>query len=184
MTNPIPPCEQSVLFPIVGESMLEYGNKQTAGISYKSWLTENYGIRHVSVDWNGKDGALPLDLRKPLDLGLFDMCTNFGTTEHISEQYQPWKSLHDHCAVDGVVVCATPIPGDWCWHGNHYPTEEFYIQFAERNGYEVEILKVGQEAPRRCFYVRMLKVESMEFTMPEGITMYFNTIRPRGARDT
>lgn len=182
MFNPIPEHELDVLLPLVGETMLEFGNKQTSGVSYKTWLTENYGIEHTSIDWNGKDGALPLDLREPLDLGLFDMCTNFGTTEHISTQYQPWKSLHDHCATGGVIACATPIPGDWCWHGHFYPTEDFYLQFAERNGYEVEKLYVAQKAPTRCFYVRLAKVDDVPFVMPDDDTLYRNTIRPRPPR--
>jgi hypothetical protein len=65
--------------PLVGTSMLELGDKQDAGRVYKPWF-ESLGFRHVSVDINGLNGALPLDLREPLNLGTFDMVCNIGTS--------------------------------------------------------------------------------------------------------
>lgn len=179
MKNPIPEYCHRFFYPIVGTRMLELGNKKTGDVSYKSYLTAQ-GIEHVSIDWNGQDGALPLDMRKPLpDLGLFDMITNFGCTEHVSEQYHIWESLHRLCKVGGVMIHMCPFPGDWWWHGTHYPSWEFYTQFAERNGYQIQHIGIGREYPNRNIDVRMVKVQDLPFTMPDADTMFYNEMRPR-----
>ena len=170
MLNPIPPEEEKVLFPLHGKTMLELGNKQTRGVSYKSVLT-NLGIDHTSVDWNGLDGALSLDLREPLDLGQFDMVTNFGTTEHVSEQRPVWENVHNACKVGGISCGATPLPGDWPGHGMHYPTMEFYEEFARLNGYEITILEIWRDAPKRNIYYRMERVEEKPYTHPKPSLM-------------
>jgi SAM-dependent methyltransferase len=177
--NPIPQPEQDILFPIVGKTMLELGNKKTNGVSYKSWLVSHYGIDHTSVDLNGLDGALVLDLRKPLNFGLFDVVTNFGTSEHVSEQEPVWRNIHEACAVGGVMCGATPHPGDWHWHGDWYPTMDFYEQLAELNAYRVEILMVAQDKPVRNIYYRMIKQHDGDFVMPPTETIYHNKIRPK-----
>lgn len=177
--NPIPEYCNHFLFPLVGTRMLELGNKKTNGVSYKSWF-EAHGITHVSVDWNGEDGAIPLDMREPLpDWEPFDMVTNFGCTEHVETQYNIWESMHRLCKVGGVQIHMCPMPGDWWWHGNHYPKESFYRQYAERNGYTIKHLAIGREHPNRNIDVRMVKVEHKPFVMPPAETMYYNEMRPR-----
>jgi len=179
--NPLPLHEENVLFPLVGKKMLELGNKKTGGVAatYKEWLSSNYDVDHTSVDINGLDGALKLDLREPLDLGQFDMVTNFGTSEHVSSQEPVWRNIHDACVVDGVMCGATPFPGDWHWHGDWYPTMEFYEQLAELNSYRVEVLMIAQEKPTRNIYYRMVKLKDSDFVMPPLDTIYHNTIRPK-----
>src|ERR1041384_5416258 len=103
MTAPAIP-QWDLFLPLDGvTSMLELGNKVTgAGLVYKS-VFEAMGIRHVSVDWNGKDGALPLDLRQPLNLGRFDMVTNFGTSEHVEDnQKAVWRNIIE--ATDKILI--------------------------------------------------------------------------------
>ena len=78
--------------------MLELGNKRnTPRHIYKAFF-EARGFRHVSVDINGSDGALRKDLTEPLGLGTFDMVSNIGTTEHVSEgdyagQVACWRNI-------------------------------------------------------------------------------------------
>jgi SAM-dependent methyltransferase len=177
--NPVPEYCRHFTYPLVGNRMLELGNKITNGISYKSWFTAQ-GIEHVSVDINGLDGALPLDLRKPIDLGQFDMVTNYGTSEHVVDnQAQVWENIHRACKVGGVIICMCPSPGDWWWHGSWYPSWEFYTQFAERNGYQIEHIAIGREHPNRNIDVRMVKVKDLPFTMPDADTMFYNEMRAR-----
>jgi len=40
--------------------------ESAGGLSYKDWFTRHCNIEHVSVDVNGLNGALALDLRQPL----------------------------------------------------------------------------------------------------------------------
>ncbi len=77
INNPLPADEQSIIWPIVGDTMLELGNKRNPDGVYKLYF-ESIGIKHTSIDWNGQDGALNLDLRKPIDMPPFDMVTNIG----------------------------------------------------------------------------------------------------------
>jgi SAM-dependent methyltransferase len=158
--------------------MLELGNKQTGDHSYKRYF-ESIGITHTSVDWNGRDGALPMDLREPLNLGTFDMVTNLGTTEHVDRQRPVWENIHNAVKVGGVFVSMCPMPGDWHWHGEYYPTTEFYEQFAAMCGYRIDHMAIGREAPNRNIDVRMTKLVDVPFAMPNDVTMYRNKIRPR-----
>jgi SAM-dependent methyltransferase len=159
--------------------MLELGNKKTGDVSYKSFF-ESIGFEHVSVDWNGEDGALPLDMRLPLpDWEAFDMVTNFGCTEHVSVQEPIWESIHRLCKVGGVYIGMCPAPGSWWWHGEFYPTEEFYRQFAALNGYQIEHLAVGREYPNCNIDARLRKVADKPFVMPPYDLMFYNEMRPR-----
>ena len=137
-------------------------------------------IEHVSIDIQGGYGSLPLDLTKPIHMEWFDMVTNFGTTEHVIQQEPVWRNIHNLLAVDGVLVSMTPYPGDWWWHGEYYPTEDFYLQFARLNGYEVEHMGIGRETPYRNIDVRMKKTCDDEFVMPDINLLYRNKRRPRG----
>jgi hypothetical protein len=174
--NPVPKDEQSVIWPLVGTRMLELGCKENRNGVYK-WYFESIGIDHTSIDWNGLYGSLPLDLRKPVDLPPFDMVTNIGTTEHVSEQEPCWRNIHNLTKVGGVIASATPREGDWWWHGEHYPRFEFFEQFAELNGYRIERLAEGLEFPNRNLYARMVKLEDRAFVMPSLDTIFVNERR-------
>jgi len=178
MKSPVPEYIDHFLYPLVGNRMLELGNKKTGNASYKSYFVQQ-GIDHVSIDWNGMDGALKMDLRKRIELDPFDMVTNFGTTEHVSEQYPVWENIHRLCKVGGVIVSMCPMPGDWWWHGEWYPKESFYVEFARLNCYMIEHLAIGRQHPNRNIDVRMVKVDDMDFVMPPIEHMFRNTIRPR-----
>lgn len=179
MKNPIPEYCHHFFYPIVGTRMLELGNKKTGDITYKAYLTA-LGIDHVSVDINGLDGALRMDLRNPLNLGQFDMVTNFGCSEHVVDNQEAvWRNIHEAVKVGGVYIGMCPAPGDWWWHGNWYPSWEFYVQFADRNGYKIEHIGIGREHPNRNVDVRLLKVKDLPFTMPDADTLFYNEMRPR-----
>lgn len=182
ISNPIPDYTNIILLPLIGDRMIELGRKKTKidneWITYKSYF-ESIGYDHVSIDIQGGYDSLALDLRQPIEIDPADMVTNFGTTEHVSSQSPAWMNIHNFCKVDGVIISMCPYPGDWWWHGIHYPTEEFYIQFAERNGYSIEYLGIGRDYPYRNVDVRMKKEKDMKFTMPDNETIYRNHQRPR-----
>ena len=181
--NPIPNDEWEYIDPLGDtKSMLELGNKKNANGIYKHYF-ESIGIQHTSVDWNGEDGALKLDLREPQyqRLGQFDMITNIGTTEHVSYQQGVWENIHNCCKVGGVIVSITPYHDgrSWWWHGDWYPTEMFFERFAELNGYDIEKMGIGREIPNQNLCVRLQKNRSARFKMPEPETIVKNVIRPR-----
>ena len=88
----------------------------------KSYL-KSLGVEHTSIDINGKRGALPLDLTGVFPeaewAGKFDMVTNFGTIEHVNDQYAVFKNAHLFIRKGGVMIHAIPPVG---WWRRHCPT--------------------------------------------------------------
>ena len=158
--SPLPALEQAILDPLPPPGlMLELGNKHNLSVKraggdgvYKNWF-QALGWDHTSVDINGKDGALPLDLTQDQDLGQFDLVTNFGTTEHIgddiAQQGVAWRNIHRACA--GLFVSVTPLPGDWPTHGRWYPTRTF---FESLQWLDIERIYIAGTGRKRCWYVR------------------------------
>ena len=176
------PEEWAYYSPLVGSSMLELGGKVNAGVTYKGWF-ESLGFRHVSIDWNGEHGALVRDLRIPLwsELGQFDMVTNIGTSEHVGDQRGVWENIHMMTKAGGIYVGQCPYHDgqSWWWHGEWYPTEEFYQSFAELNGWTIERMGRGKEPPHENLYVRMAKGKDCPFVMPDLSLIKQNKMRPR-----
>jgi len=172
----IPKNEIDVISPLSDyygneiKTVLEFGCKKNSSGTYKSDF-ESLGIRHVSVDKNGKDGSLEYDFQTPLwnTLGTFDMVTNIGISEHYENQYSFWENMHNCLRVGGVLVSITPHDGDFLKHGILYPTIKFYEEFASKNGYEIEKLYIGGNSPRRMIFTRMYKKTDDKFKMPNDI---------------
>jgi len=160
--------ERKLYSPLVGESMLELGNKRKNKMLYKD-VFQRLGFRHVSVDMNGLDGALKLDLRKPLNLGTFDMVTNIGTSEHVSQhdfngQIACWRNIVEAMHIGSVLVSIGPLQGSpkWLRHGRWYAQPQFYRELAELNGLEAERIY----ADSNQVYARLRKTEQVDFIMP------------------
>ena len=169
--------------PLVGKTMLELGGKQDGGRVYKPYF-ESFGFKHTSVDWNGEFGALVMDLRKPLNLGTFDMVTNIGTSEHVSEkdyagQIACWRNILAAMHVGTVLICDTPKPGYWKGHGTWYPQMTFYSELARLNGLKVERLLENDWRPdkpgRPVISARLVMRESMPFVMPDRQHLFCST---------
>lgn len=178
MNAPIQPYVFELIQPLDGiTSMLELGNKRWEDREpYKAYF-ERLGIRHVSVDLNERDGALPLDLRQPLNLGQFDCVTNFGTSEHVSRQEPVWRNIVEACG--RLLLVTTPKPGTYRKHGLLYPTEAFYRSLADLNGFTIERLYEQTERRGTNICVRMQRVEDRPFVMPDETLIYRNAFEDR-----
>mgnify|MGYP000432576795 CR=1 FL=1 len=165
------PAEWDLYSPLIGATMLELGNKKNGDATYKRHF-ESMGFQHTSVDTNGLDGSLKLDLTKPLNLGTFDVVSNIGTSEHVAKQEPCWRNILEAMHVGSVLVSTTPQPGQWAWHGEHYPDDKFYRELAELNGLEIERLFLNGEPPRRMWFARMKRVEDRPFQMPSTPIFY------------
>ena len=106
----------------------------------KKYLAE-HGVDHTSFDINGLHGSLVVDLCKPITdaayVGTFDIVTNFGTSEHVVEQYTCFSNIHALCKPGGIMMHSVPPPGHWPGHGRFYYPLEFFDGLAQANGYEV-----------------------------------------------
>lgn len=106
-------------------------------IAAKPYLVE-LGFEHTSVDLNGRDGALTLDLATPIDLGAkFHFITDFGTSEHVSDLWQCLRNLHEHSEVGTLFFHVNPLTGNWPGHGNWYRDRAFYEEFCRLTGYQL-----------------------------------------------
>ena len=125
-------------YALDGCSILEFGDKRNPSGLYKDWY-ELRGCEYISVDINGRNGAIKQDVRHKFDFGIYDVVTNWGFSEHVSVQEPYWENAHRACAVGGVMVGTLPKPNHWPHHGWSYwhPMEEFYWAWAEANGYSI-----------------------------------------------
>lgn len=135
-----------------GLSMFELGNQRFIGGQFTTGKEhfENLGMTHTSVDLNGEDGALPLDLRCPEMFYEFrckyDVLTNLGTTEHvepIEKQYECFSIIHDVVKPGGIMIHMVPDveelenSGAWKDHCSIYYTKEFFIELTEACNYTI-----------------------------------------------
>jgi hypothetical protein len=109
----------------------------------KTFFINNGAIEHVSIDINGRNGAINLDLSKDLLLmhpewkEYFDLVTNYGTAEHVSNGiYECFKNIHDVCKVNGIII--NDGPPDCCcpWHSPYHYRPYFFPELAKRCGYK------------------------------------------------
>jgi SAM-dependent methyltransferase len=79
------------------------------------------------------------NLNEPFDLGRrFDVCVNNGTSEHIFNQANFYKAVHDHTRAGGIMVHWTPGLG-WLDHGLYNVQPGFFVDLARDNGYDIRI---------------------------------------------
>jgi SAM-dependent methyltransferase len=199
--GPVRPDEWNYFVPLVGDSMLELGDKINPAWTgehktYKAHF-ESIGFRHVSIDWNGNNGAIARDLRTPLwdEFGQFSMVTNIGTTEHVEgagAQRAVWENIWRMTKPGGVIVSVTPYPDglNWWWHGTHYPTKAFFRAFSLSNLCVIERMGDDLSAPNKNLYVRIRKGKDADranlvppsdgnFVMPSEKFIVRNKMMPR-----
>lgn len=153
---------------------------------------------YTAIDINSKFGSLLMDLN--LDLhrdyqftSTYDLVTNNGTGEHLFNQYQVFKNMHDLANVDGLMVHIMPFV-NWINHGffsfhpilyadlaavNDY--EVVRMTFANRWGYEVEVDLKKHEASaasngrRRSIFRRAIRRAARE---TKNVLFTFHANRP------
>lgn len=87
------------------------------------------GLRTEILDLN--TAALP-----PAHRLRHQVVLNFGTTEHLVNQYNALRLMHEALCVGGVVFHQVPAAG-WAGHGYFCYHEGFFHDLARANGYEV-----------------------------------------------
>jgi len=117
-----------------GLRMFELGNqiidKQVFSVRFPAkYYFSRLGIEHISLDLNGRNGALKRDITDSVsDLGKFDIVTNFGCSEHVKadRQYLAFRNLYELCSIGGHIVHHAPMVGHWAGHGCVSYDEEFF----------------------------------------------------------
>jgi hypothetical protein len=101
---------------------------------------ERLGWDYHCIDTDGRHGAITLDLNfdpAPEEhKGRYDLVTNFGTTEHLINQLNAFRVLHDLTAPGGLMLHISPFVG-CVEHGFFTYQPNFYYALARYNSYEV-----------------------------------------------
>jgi hypothetical protein len=109
-----------------------------AGPFYRS-----LGFDYSCIDIDNDPGSIALDLNcdaVPDSLtAKFNLITNFGTTEHVVNQLNAFKIIHDLAATGAIMLHELPAFGQTN-HGFFGYQPKFFDRLARSNGYAVLIL--------------------------------------------
>jgi hypothetical protein len=98
------------------------------------------GYRYAALDIFEAEDTILFDLNRqepPSDMrNAYDLVTNFGTTEHIVNQYLAFKTMHEITKLGGIMFHELPLSG-FHTHGYFSYNPLFFNQLAEANEYEV-----------------------------------------------
>lgn len=159
-------AEETVL-DLLGKSYSDIKILQMGAIEHKEpeprmSAADWYGARGVrkvvSIDLNGQDGALTHDLDYPIPKDLhakFDLVTNYGTGEHVNDQYSFFRNCHDACKSNGVMIHLLLHEGFLPGHGRYYYSQETTFRLARMCSYRLVYLQnySGVKTGRRGFLV-------------------------------
>jgi SAM-dependent methyltransferase len=102
------------------------------------------GLDHASVDVQG--GTVSLDLNRdtvPEEMrDAFDLVINAGTTEHVSNQENAFRVIHDLTKPGGIMYHEVPA-GGMIDHGFFSYQPKFFARMAYQNDYEVLLLRMS-----------------------------------------
>jgi hypothetical protein len=103
-------------------------------------LCDVLGVRYVSIDMLEGPHTIVLDLNReslPGDLhGAFDLVINAGTAEHVMNQFNAFRVIHDAVRVGGEMFHVVPVSGHTD-HGYVHYTSRFFFDLAGYNSYKI-----------------------------------------------
>lgn len=114
---------------------------------------------YEAIDANG-GGTILADLNHPLDPhpGEFDLVTDFGTSEHVFDFAQVWRTIHSLCKPGGLIAFEKPYQG-YPDHGFYNVHKTLWHDLAKANSYEVRLL-VEISAPRGTHWRGVMRRKS------------------------
>lgn len=117
--------------------------KEKIGFTVSKDFFESVGVDHISFDMTGKQRSLPVDLGTELKdhWGQYDMVTNFYTSEHVRDEYNCFKNIHNLCKLNHLIVCAVPRKNSWPGHCYHYYDIAFFEKLSLACNYDILILR-------------------------------------------
>lgn len=111
---------------------------QNGPLSREMWL--RLGCSYRSIDIDNSPHSINLDLNydsvPEASLGAFDLVTNYGTTEHVANQLNAFKIIHDLTKPGGIMVHHVPAQGHLN-HGLFNYNAKFFWMLCRSNGYKV-----------------------------------------------
>jgi SAM-dependent methyltransferase len=108
------------------------------------------GARYTGFDLDDDPDTVKLDLNFDSipdgHKGQYDLVTNLGTTEHVLNQLNAFKAMHDLCRPGGLMIHDLPA-GGYLTHGFFLYSPKLFWQLAKANNY-IEVdggLEMGLE---------------------------------------
>lgn len=163
----------------LGSQDMAVGFNQHEG-SARNWL-EAQGFEYVCIDKDGRHGALVLDLNiaTAADVGgrlayltspptwreTFDVVANHGTSEHIFNQANVFRLMHDLTIIGGLMIHAVPTPQFGANHGFYFYDETIFNDLAHANGYEI-VQMFRRSEPHEIILTAMRKQTDAPFAAP------------------
>lgn len=138
---------------------------EKAGMGYES-LDIAAGFRTTILDLNST--VLPASFQ-----GKFDLVLNFGTTEHILNQLNCFKVIHDATKVGGHIYHSLPAVG-YVNHGYITYTGRCFFDVAACNEYELEACWFDGPGGSNCIY-DSLQAYSSHFPVLKAAVAQFAT---------
>jgi len=136
---------------------------------------EKAGVElYLAFDLSGRNGSFKIDLCRNHDfISQFDIVTNYGTLEHVNDQYHAFWNMHDLCVSGGIMLHGFPIVGQWPNHGRYYYSLPFAYELARYARYHV--IAVAQapcygrasNRPDRDLILAAFQKQEDEFITPE-----------------
>ena len=130
---------------IIAHGALEH-LAESAPSSQIFWRWAKFEYMSIDVDTQFNSIALDLnfdDLPKKF-INKYSLVTNYGTTEHIANQLNAFKVIHDLTALNGIMVHALPSQG-MLNHGLINYNPKFFWMLCRSNDYEVIDFKYGYD---------------------------------------
>jgi hypothetical protein len=113
-------------------------------------LFEALGYHYDCVDIDRRPGTIPLDLNydsTPIAMkNFYDIVLNNGTTEHILNQFNCFKFIHEVTAPGGYIFHHLPFIGHFN-HGLFNYQPDFFVELAKSNRYSLEGLWISNDGP-------------------------------------
>lgn len=138
--------------PTPQQSRLAHGDlihlEESAPMARPFW--EWLGFRYSSIDVEGSESIeidLNFDDAPSRHRGSFDLVTNYGTTEHVVNQLNAFRVIHDLARVGGVMVHHLPLQG-MMGHGLINYNPKFFWMLSRSNRYQWLYSNLLAAAPR------------------------------------
>lgn len=144
---------------------------------YSCSYFNSIGIKCISIDLKTCGDAVRVDLKEviaPEYQNRFDMITNSGTTEHVSElegQYSVFKNIHLCCKLNGFMFHFVPVTGaPRKPHSDFDYDDGFFETLAKLNDYEIiDIEKYDRKKGDLYWGVCLKKVKNNDFTTEKNM---------------
>ena len=128
---------------------------------------EALGAVNVSIDRNGKNGAVKMDLSQPVSMTeTFNVLINGGTIEHVNKWYYGFYNAHILTRPSGVMFHLYPAVrrSGRIKHGIHNFEPEFFRVLADLNNYRLlQNVQIRESEGMNVYMAVLVKIEDNDF---------------------